>query len=291
MRLGRTHFLSVGVMAYSIGLALSVRLGVFSDATDAIVGLFAILLAQLMTHFVNEFYDYESDMRSRNSMFAGGSGVLVEGTLSRRLALSLSYFCLVLGFALASFLLLGGRAAFFLIYAVVLFLGWFYSSPPLRLVSSGLGETTASLVVAFVSPLAAISSQPSLVPFPSLLSLIPLVVSMQAAMLGVEAPDCDSDGTTGKRTLVVRLGIRKASSIYISLCVLAVASQATATFFGLLGLPGLLVSLATLPSAHYAYAAMRSSERTVKERANRLGAASALTFGAFGVSTLLGLLF
>lgn len=83
---------------------------------------------------------------------------------------------------------------------------YFYSSPPLRLASTGIGEVLASLIVAAIVPwfgLVVAGGWPSAVFFAA---VAPLVFIQFAMLLAFEFPDEPSDRQAGKRTLLVRIG-------------------------------------------------------------------------------------
>ena len=111
---------------------------------------------QLMTHYANDYFDYEAARRMATYALVGGSRVLVSGELSRagcvarradrwrhRSARSAGTAMRNPNHFSAVLLLCGMQV-----------LAWSYSGPPLRLHSRGLGEPTTALVVPLLTPLA-----------------------------------------------------------------------------------------------------------------------------------------
>jgi len=99
---------------------------------------------------------------------------------------------------------------------LVLFVAWFYSAPPLRLVSTGWGELTASIIVAFFVPLTGFALQSGLssLPLSFIIVCLVLVLIHMGMMITFELPDVGSDAAFGKRTLAVRLGIKRVAWLH-----------------------------------------------------------------------------
>ncbi len=170
-----------------------------------------VTFTQLMSHYINEYYDQESDrINQHRTWFSGGSGVLKEGRVSAGLVLRVALTCLCLA---CIFSIIGGVYSLWLgiVGATAIFGGWFYSAPPLRGVRAGWGELSASVVVATLTPLVGCISQ-TRGPLPSL--FLPISLSLTAIhfamLLAFEMPDAPSDERSGKRTLTVRVGLRRA---------------------------------------------------------------------------------
>jgi 1,4-dihydroxy-2-naphthoate octaprenyltransferase len=101
-----------------------------------------------------------------------------------------------------------------------LLLGWGYSAPPLALMKRGLGEFT----VAFTWGLVVVGAdyvqrgQFFVIPFAVAVSFA-LLVGNILVINGF--PDAQADAQVGKRTLVVRLGARRAAWVYLFFALLA----------------------------------------------------------------------
>jgi 1,4-dihydroxy-2-naphthoate octaprenyltransferase len=100
----------------------------------------------------------------------------------------------------------------------LMFLGsFFYSSPPIRLVSSGYGELTTSIIVANLVPIFAFLLQYG--DFHRLLALttFPLTAIHMAMMVVFEFPDYATDIKFNKKTLLVRMGWERGMDLHNSL--------------------------------------------------------------------------
>jgi 1,4-dihydroxy-2-naphthoate octaprenyltransferase len=246
IRLSRLKFLAGGIATGGLGTAIAAFEGSRIDWGAYALAQATISIFHLMTHYANDYFDRESDAKTRRTRFSGGSGVLIDGSLEPRVAIIAAYVCLALGVAGIFALLVTGRATAAAIAAAIGPLAWFYSSPPLRLLGRGLGELDTTLVVCVLVPLCTYAAQRGMPDTLALASTLAPAAAIFAMMIGVEIPDVEADAATGKRNLVVRLGRRRALALVaaaaaLMLCggVLALAAGAprTLAFADLLSLP------------------------------------------------------
>jgi 1,4-dihydroxy-2-naphthoate octaprenyltransferase len=144
-----------------------------------------------------------------------------------------------------------------------LFLAWAYSAPPFKLMSRGLGEVTAA-VAWWLVVLGADYVQRRhffLIPAVSAVSFGLLVANI---LLIAGFADAPSDAQVGKKTLVVRMGARRAAWLYLGIALAAHGWLAlgvwllippTTALWGMVSLPLSLAAAASL--MHHAHAAQR----------------------------------
>ena len=218
VRLGRPLFLTGGAVLYGLGAAVARSLGYGPDLRLYLLGQAVVTAFQLMTHYANDYFDYEADRANRaRTRWSGGSGVLPSGELPRSVALVAAVVLAAAGLGLTA--LAGSSAA---PVGIAMFaLSWMYSAPPARLHSRGLGEVDVALVVTGLVPLLGHQLQVQGAGAPGLrillLALLPPALLQVAMILAVELPDARSDAETGKRNLVVRLGADRAARLYLGL--------------------------------------------------------------------------
>ena len=246
LKLGRPLFLAGGIVLYALGAVVAAWLGHPIDWQRYVLGQAAVTAFQWMTHYANEYFDYEADVANQTpTTFSGGSRVLADGALPRKVAL---YAALVLAAAGIALTVMLGREeprAVAIIVPMAL-LAWAYSAPPLRLCARGLGELTTAVVVTGLVPLLGFAMQaPSFEGAGTLgLAIAPLVLLQIAMLIAIELPDAEGDKLAGKRTLVVRYGEAWGAQIYVVLTTLAYLAVPVGS---LLGLPTRVVIAATLP--------------------------------------------
>lgn len=209
IRLSRPFFLLGGVLLYALGAAIAAYLGRPIDAALYLVGQTLVTLLQLMTHYLNEYFDSEMDQdNSSQTWLSGGSGAIGPEGLPKKVALYAAVITLALAATISTAALVTG--AFPVLAWPVLLLGFagafFYSAPPLRLATTGYGELIAALVVAGLTPTFAYVIQTGELHRLLLMSTTPLIALAFAMIVVFELPDYSTDLKHGKRTLMVRVG-------------------------------------------------------------------------------------
>jgi 1,4-dihydroxy-2-naphthoate octaprenyltransferase len=213
MKLARLRFLISGPLGFLCGAALSgvnnVQLG------PSFIALLVIALCHVNSHFVNDYFDYESDKQNqtRSEQWTGGSRVLADGQLPQIVGLAAG---LVASFAtiVISLIFLPNWKSFAVVM-VMLLATWAYSAPPFSLAHRGLGEATVTVVLCVLVPLTASAVLGGTVTISMALTLAVIGIITMARMLVMNLADHKSDAITGKRSLVVQLGLPASVSLYI----------------------------------------------------------------------------
>jgi 1,4-dihydroxy-2-naphthoate octaprenyltransferase len=284
--MSRPLFLLGGFLLYGLGLAVAFHRGVTIDRDRAIGGLALVSMIQLSIHYSNEYFDSESDASNRDrTPFSGGSGAVGPQGLRRSVA---GWATII---ALASATLIGVRLVSLrhmsgipLILASGGFLVAFaYSSPPFRLVSSGLGELPASVVVAGVVPAFAFSLQTKTLDPMLLGAILPLVALHFSMLLTFELPDEPADRQSGKRTLVVRLGRRRSVGVIWAATLLAVVGLVVGLW---LGVPR-QVALTTAFALPLVFAHLQTTKRALGDRPRSWTPTTGMALSLFALTAFL----
>ena len=236
--LARLPFHSVGVLPFALGTVIAWRdAGVFRGDVFAL-SIIAVILIMLATYAAGERWDVEEDARSQTravrSRFAGGSGAVVRGEISRDAALATS----IVGLALAA----GIGVVLHIVYetgpwtiplgALGILGGFFYSTPPIRWVSRGIGELWIVVCYGWL-PIAAAAYVQTGAFLPWIhIAAVPVGLSIFNVILLNEFPDYDADRASGKRNLLVRVGPRIAAGIYVGVCAASIASTISFLILG-----------------------------------------------------------
>lgn len=245
-RLSRPLFLYGGFAGVALGAALAAWRGHVVDVETYVWVQLMVTAFQLMVHYANDYFDRDGDRDASRTAWSGGSGILADGTLPPLVGLIAAVIAGALGAIAVLRFFAGGNSAAGWLGCAMGALSWAYSAPPLRLAARGLGELDAAVVVAVLVPAAAFAAfagdlQTAIAP-----PLVATAIAMIAMMLCVEIPDAGSDRISGKRTLVVRLGL----STTLNLLMLVVAGGLAATLvvaFGLRSLGGIAAIAALVP--------------------------------------------
>ncbi|MCA9535376.1 MAG: prenyltransferase [Myxococcales bacterium] len=181
------------------------------------------VLDQLMIVFANDYADRHTDTAAR-TLLSGGSGVLVDGSLSegalRRAALLAGFGLLGLGVLLA-----GSRPLLLAACVAAIALLQLYSYPPARLSHRGGGEWLQGLGIGLVLPwvgyyLVSGSAQAPLA------VLLPMVLFGVSGNITTAMPDVDADRAAGKRSLPVVVGEPRARALGVGFFAAAMALAA-----------------------------------------------------------------
>lgn len=212
-----------------------------------VAGIFCVEAAKNAS---GEIFDWDSGAdqavgEADRSPFSGGKRVLVDRLMSRRQAALVA----------AVFYALGGLAGLAIALArepAVLWLGlagaslaFFYHAPPCKLSYRGLGELAVAVAYGPLITCGTYLVQQHRIDAPVVLLSLPLGVLIAAFLWVNEFPDRRADASAGKRTLVVRLGARRAARgfavliavAYLGLTLLPLAGVPLAVLGGFAGLP------------------------------------------------------
>jgi len=195
------------------------------------VALVALFLLTDGTYIANEYFDYENDLVNLARIggadavgvtTTGGTRVLVKGLIPRRHALIAAIAAFVLSIPVGLYLQLGLDTGPLTIPLglLALFIGWFYTAPPIKASYRGLGEAFIAVGQGLVI-FGAFYVQQGFSTLPLLVSL-PWFLALPALKIMREFPDYDADRATGKRGLTLRFGRERMAAAYGVLIVLAV---------------------------------------------------------------------
>jgi len=226
LKIIRIHIVVGGFLAFSLGALLAIAGGSSFEPTRFVLGYIVVFFADLSTHYGNDYFDVEIDKHSEHKKFFAGSRILVNNPNLRQISKSISLSLLMFSNFLAVLLVLflSFPITFFIIILGASLVGWFYSAPPIRLISKGLGEVAVALVTGFAIPgmgYLAISGQFDLF---FVYFTIPFIMYGFLLSLSLHAPDVEVDQKGGKTNLAVRLGQRRIFFLIFILVFLATLS-------------------------------------------------------------------
>jgi 1,4-dihydroxy-2-naphthoate octaprenyltransferase len=223
----RANFIILAVFLVVIGLAFSLKYPPESGASlniiHAILLVIGVVLSHISVNLFNEYSDFKTkiDYYTRRTPFSGGSGMITSGktrpenvrlvgitTLIIAAATGL-YFAIVSHWIIIIFSLIGGFS--------VLFYTNFLSKNVLGELFAGLSLGTLVVLGTYISMTAA-PGMPAgrLLPVEVIWISIPPGILTSLLLLINQFPDIEADKEGGRRHLVIRFGIKKASWIYTS---------------------------------------------------------------------------
>jgi 1,4-dihydroxy-2-naphthoate octaprenyltransferase len=200
------------------------------------LGIFSIEVAK---NALGEIVDFDSgtDLSvapEDRSPFSGGKRVLVDKLLTRRQTLAIAALSYLLGIAVGLVIVLYREPRIFWIGLVGVACALFYHLPPFKLSYRGLGEIAVAVSYGPLITTGTFLVQRGTVSAEIILLSSALGLLIAAFLWANEFPDYRADKASGKRTLVVLLGRRKAARAFVA--IIAVAAL-TLLCLPMLGVP------------------------------------------------------
>jgi 1,4-dihydroxy-2-naphthoate polyprenyltransferase len=214
----RLPFLTGCLLPVAAATAAVWRLeGRLPSSLHALLALVGVALIHAGANLANDYFDHRSGADEANRFatpFSGGSRVIQDGLLSPRAVLFAALLCLAAGAACGIVLWLRTGLPLLVIGLVGIAVGWCYTAPPLRLAHHGLGELAVFVGFGLLPVLGAEYIQRGAFSWQVGWLAVPAGLLIVAVLWINEFPDLEADAGAGKRTLVVRLGTRRAEVGY-----------------------------------------------------------------------------
>ena len=225
----RLQFYPMTWVAYALGSFAARNLGYEFSWLIFWLGYLLIFLIEMATVYLNEIFDYKTDAINKSyGPFNGGSRVLVNQDISlprMKKAVKLIIVGISIVFVLLAILSPAAFLPILILNAVLIFLAFGYTVPPIKLSYQTLGEVTVGLTHSLMVILCGFIFQGGAYtePFPWLIS-IPLFFAIIPSITLSGISDHDSDKKSGKRSLAVYFGINNAAITAMSCTVMAIVS-------------------------------------------------------------------
>jgi len=246
----RASFLTATIVSIVLGASIAwARNGVF-DVGFFLLSLIGGVFLHLGTNVANDYFDHKSGGDEINKEFvrpfSGGSRMIQLGLLKPSEVLLEAAIFYALGLGIGLYLAyVKGLAVLFLGLAGLLS-GIFYSSPPFKLANRGVGEALVGINFGVLMTMGSYYVQTQTLSHETLIASIPVCLLIFAVVYINEFPDYNADKAVGKKTLIVRLGKKRAASgyvilisgVYLSILIgVLTAIMPTATLIGLITIP------------------------------------------------------
>jgi len=213
----RAPFLIASIIPVLVGALAAWQIRTAFNLPFFLLCFLGAVFIHLGANMANDAWDFRSgnDANVHHlNPFAGGSRVLIRGVLNPRTHLAVALTFLGLGSLIGILLVtqVGWPLLWIGVFGVAV--AYSYVGPPLRLAHRGLGEIAVALEFGPVTVLGtyyvlARTFDPA---------AIVLSISLGLLVAGIlwinEVPDIPADSAVGKRTLVVRLGVPRATTVF-----------------------------------------------------------------------------
>lgn len=210
-------FFVVSFIPASMGLLVALHDGHAFSLLKFFLALSGIWAFHIGTNLINDYYDFlfRTDVVNKVlTPFSGGTRVIIDGSLKAESIRSVAIASFITGFIPLSILAYLAGPPIMMLAVTGWFSGYYYSAPPFKFAYHGLGELFIGLNF---GPFILITSYLSQAPYLSSDAVFASLILglFSAAVIAVnEFPDYEADKETGKKNLVVRLGLRGGLTLY-----------------------------------------------------------------------------
>lgn len=261
LRVVRIRFLLASVIAVSVGLAISWWKFQQFDPFYALLTYVGVACLHASVDLLNDYWDYKRgiDKLTKRTPFSGGTGVLPENLLRPASVYAAGVTFLTIGTSIGIYFVFVRGITIAVILAFAVLAIYFYST---SIVNAGLGELFVAIKGAmivlgtFFVQVAQIITEP--------LYVGAIVGVLSASVLFVNSfPDHDADKVKGRKTLVIILGKKKASSFFAAFPSIVYALIGIGIVLNLMPIYS-LICLAAIPLAVRARSMLRREHDDVK---------------------------
>jgi 1,4-dihydroxy-2-naphthoate octaprenyltransferase len=209
-RVIRVKFLLASVIAVCLGLAINWWQNQTIDIVYGILTFVGVMALHASVDLLNDYWDFKRhiDTKTQRTKFSGGTGVLPEGLLKPNDVYKAGMVFLIIGSAVGGYFIFEKGITIAIILAFAIISIYFYST---RIVDSGLGEIFVAIKGAMIV-LGTFFVQTSHITIEPILGGIVVGVLSSLVLFVNSFPDFDADKAGGRKTLVIILGKKKASS-------------------------------------------------------------------------------
>jgi 1,4-dihydroxy-2-naphthoate octaprenyltransferase len=224
VQMTRPGFLVITAVACVLGTAVAAACGHGPNLWTALTTLMLAVLMHAAANVLNDYHDALNGADEANTQglfpFTGGARLIQNGHVTVQDTYDLAKALIIVLIPCGLLLAVKAGGGLVMLGAIGLLLGWGYSAPPLALMKRGLGEFTVALTWGLVVVGADYVQRGQFF-------VIPCAVAVSFAWLVGNIlvingfPDARADAQVGKRTLVVRFGVRWAAWAYLVIALLA----------------------------------------------------------------------
>ena len=212
LRVIRVRFLLASVIAVSLGLVINWYQNSIIDPLDAILTFAGVMALHASVDLLNDYWDYKRgiDTVTKRTKMSGGTGVLPEGLLKPQSVYRAGIGFLILGSAIGFYFVFTDGILVAVILGFAILSIYFYST---KIVDSGLAEFFVALKGTMIV-LGTYFIQSNQITLDSILGGIVVGVLSSLVLFIASFPDHDADKSKGRKTLVISVGKKNATSLF-----------------------------------------------------------------------------
>ncbi len=212
LRVIRIRFLLASVIAVAVGLALSWLQTSEINILHAALTMGGVLALHASVDLLNDYWDFKRgiDTNTKRTKMSGGTGVLPEGLLKPVQVYKAGIAFLILGSLIGSYFVVIDGVIIAAILGFAILSIYFYST---KIVDSGLAEIFVAIKGTMIV-LGTFFIQTLEITINPIMAGIVVGVLSSLVLFITSFPDYDADKSKGRKTLVIVVGKKKATSIF-----------------------------------------------------------------------------
>lgn len=212
LRVIRVRFLLASVIAVSVGLAINWRQNFTIDPLDTVLTFAGVMALHASVDLLNDYWDYKRgiDTITKRTKMSGGTGVLPEGLLKPSSVYRAGIGFLILGSVIGFYFVFTDGIIIAVILGFAILSIYFYST---KIVDSGLAEFFVAVKGTMIV-LGTFFIQSNQITLESILGGIVVGVLSSLVLFIASFPDHDADKSKGRKTLVIAVGKKNATSLF-----------------------------------------------------------------------------
>ena len=212
LRVIRVRFLLASIIAVSVGLAMNWRQNSTVDPLAAVLTFAGVLSLHASVDLLNDYWDYKRgiDTITKRTKMSGGTGVLPDGLLKPSSVYRAGIGFLILGSVIGFYFVLIDGIIIAVILGFAILSIYFYST---KIVDSGLAEFFVAVKGTMIV-LGTYFIQSNQITLESILGGIVVGILSSLVLFIASFPDHDADKSKGRKTLVIAVGKKKATSLF-----------------------------------------------------------------------------
>lgn len=259
-RLADPKIALASLVPFCVGAALVWRDTRSLDFGIAAAAFVAIFLVEVGKNAVNDLYDFRSGADTavrpeERSPYSGGKRVLIDHLLTERDLVVIAWMSFALAAMVGTAVAMATKPMLLVLGAIAALVSIFYTLPPVQLAYRGLGELAVFAVYGPGILLGTMLLFGGTISIEALYAAIMLGILIALVLLANELPDERADRVSGKRTVVVRFGRDRATSLIGLLFALAFVIPLSLVAYG--GPSYFAGALFGVPVAAFAYWSLR----------------------------------
>ena len=212
LRVIRVRFLLASVIAVSVGLAINWWQNSTIDVLAATLTMGGVMALHASVDLLNDYWDFKRgiDTSTKRTKMSGGTGVLPEGLLEPKQVYRAGIGFLILGSLIGGYFVLTDGIIIAAILGFAILSIYFYST---KIVDSGLAEVFVAIKGTMIV-LGTFFIQSSIITLDAIFAGIVVGILSSMVLFITSFPDYEADKSKGRKTLVISVGKKKASSVF-----------------------------------------------------------------------------